>query len=98
MIYAVFIEPYAQKQLRKLDRKAIPLIKEAIAGLALNPRSFGYKKLKGEEAYRIRVGDYRIIYEIEDEKIMVMERMADYENNPDQALDFEKTMDEIEFD
>jgi mRNA interferase RelE/StbE len=43
----------------------------AIANLAVNPRPFGYKKLKGEEAYRIRVGDYRIIYEIDDGKIIV---------------------------
>ncbi len=70
-MYAVFIERYAQKQIAKLDKKIIPVIKEAIAGLAIDPRPFGYKKLKGEEAYRIRIGDYRIIYEIEDDKIIV---------------------------
>ena len=70
-MYAVFIERYAQKQIAKLDKKIIPVVKEAIAGLALDPRPFGYKKLKGEEAYRIRIGDYRIIYEIEDDKIIV---------------------------
>jgi mRNA interferase RelE/StbE len=70
-MYAVFIERYAQKQIEKLDKKIIPIIKVAIAGLALNPRPHGYKKLKGEEAYRIRVGDYRVIYEIEDDKIIV---------------------------
>ena len=51
--------------------KVIPLIKSAIAGLSQNPRPYGYKKLKGEEAYRIRVGDYRIIYEIDNDKIIV---------------------------
>lgn len=70
-MYAVFIERYAQKQIAKLDKKIIPVVKEAIAGLAIDPRPFGYKKLKGEEAYRIRIGDYRIIYEIEDDKIIV---------------------------
>lgn len=70
-MYAVFIERYAQKQIAKLDKKIIPIVKEAIAGLAFNPRPHGYKKLKGEEAYRIRVGDYRVIYEIEDDKIIV---------------------------
>jgi mRNA interferase RelE/StbE len=54
-----------------LDRKIIPVIKTAIANLAENPRSFGYKKLRGEDAYRIRVGDYRIIYEIDDTKVIV---------------------------
>ena len=72
MKYNVFIERYAQKQILKLDRKIIPLIKNAIADLSLNPRPVGYKKLKGEEAYRIRVGDYRILYEIDDDKIVVI--------------------------
>jgi mRNA interferase RelE/StbE len=72
MIYTVFVERYAQKQIMKLDRKIITVIKNAISGLAENPRSKGYKKLKGEEAYRIRVRDYRIIYEIDGAKITVI--------------------------
>lgn len=56
MKYQVFIERYAVKQILKLDKNVIPLIKSSIAGLAENPRPYGYKKLKGEEAYRIRVG------------------------------------------
>ncbi len=71
MIYTILVERYAQKQILKLDKKVIPLIKNAIAKLAENPRPNGYKNLKGEEAYRIRVGDYRIIYEIDNDKIIV---------------------------
>jgi len=71
MTYTIFIERYAQKQIMKLDRKAIPLIRSAIAKLAQNPRPHGYIKLKGEEAYRIRIGKYRVIYEIDDNKIIV---------------------------
>lgn len=71
MKYTVLIERYAQKQILKLDKNAIPIIKSAIASLADNPRPHGYKKLKGENAYRIRVGDYRVIYEIDDYKIIV---------------------------
>jgi mRNA interferase RelE/StbE len=71
MKYTILIERYAQKQIMKLGKKAIPVIKAAIAGLSDNPRPYGYKKLKGEEAYRIRVGDYRIIYEINDDIIIV---------------------------
>jgi len=71
MKYTVLIERYALKQILKLDKKAIPLIKSAIAKLADNPRPAGCKKLKGEDAFRIRVGDYRIIYEINDEIILV---------------------------
>jgi mRNA interferase RelE/StbE len=57
-MYTIFIERYAQKQIIKLDKKIIPIIREAIAGLAYNPRPQGHIKLKGEEAYRIRVGKY----------------------------------------
>ncbi|HOS72984.1 MAG TPA: type II toxin-antitoxin system RelE/ParE family toxin [Bacteroidales bacterium] len=71
MKYTVLIERYAQKQIMRLDKKAIPVIKSAIASLADNPRPKGYKKLKGEDAYRIRVGDYRVIYEIDNGKIIV---------------------------
>jgi len=71
MKYTVLIERYAQKQIMRLDKKAIPVIKSAIASLADNPRPNGYKKLKGEDAYRIRVDDYRVIYEIDDGKIIV---------------------------
>jgi mRNA interferase RelE/StbE len=71
MKYTVLIERYAQKQIMKLDKNIIPLIKTAIASLADDPRPYGYKKLKGENAYRIRVGNYRIIYEINDNTIIV---------------------------
>jgi mRNA interferase RelE/StbE len=71
MIYTVFIERYAQKQILKLDKKNIPVIKTAISKLSDNPRPYGYKKLKGEDAYRIRVGDYRVIYEIDDEEFII---------------------------
>jgi mRNA interferase RelE/StbE len=71
MKYTILIERYAQKQIMKLDKKVIPVIKSAIASLADNPRPHGYKKLKGEDAYRIRVGDYRVIYEINDNTIIV---------------------------
>lgn len=71
MRYQIFIEHYAQKQILKLDKKVIPLIKAAINDLGNNPRPYGYKKLKGEDAYRIRIGNYRIIYEIDDDKIII---------------------------
>jgi mRNA interferase RelE/StbE len=71
MKYIVLIERYAQKQIMKLDKKIIPVIKSSIADLAENPRPYGYKKLKGEDAYRIRVGGYRVIYEINDNTIVI---------------------------
>jgi mRNA interferase RelE/StbE len=71
MRYEIYIERYAQKQIRKLDNKDIPIIKAAIARLAENPRPYGYIKLKGENAYRIRTGKYRIIYEVNDDIVLV---------------------------
>jgi len=72
MKYTVLVERYAQKQILKLDKKVIPTIKTAIAGLEENPRPQGYLKLKGEDAYRIRVGNYRIIYEIDNGNLIVI--------------------------
>ena len=71
MKYIVLIERYAQKQIMKLDKKIISVIKASISDLAETPRPYGYKKLKGEDAYRIRVGDYKVIYEINDYTIIV---------------------------
>ena len=69
--YTLTIGRTARKQLDKLhDNIAAPLI-DAIAGLARNPRPHGYKKLKGREGYRIRVGNYRIIYDIFDKVLIV---------------------------
>jgi mRNA interferase RelE/StbE len=52
------------------DNITWPII-EAISGLEQNPRPVGYKKLKGRDGYRIRVANYRIIYEIIDQQLIV---------------------------
>lgn len=72
MTYRILVERYAQKQIMKFDKRAISILKTAIFNLSINPRPFGYKKLKGEDAYRIRVGSYRVIYEINDDIITVI--------------------------
>lgn len=46
-------------------------IKKAIYSLADNPRPIGYKKLKGRDGYRIRITDYRIIYDIFEKAVLV---------------------------
>lgn len=69
--YTVLLTKKAQKQLDKLsDAIANPLL-EAIANLEENPRPQGYIKLKGRDGYRIRVGNYRIIYDIFDDTLIV---------------------------
>ncbi|MGF7082457.1 type II toxin-antitoxin system RelE family toxin [Mucilaginibacter sp. UYCu711] len=69
--YKITISRVAQKQLDKLpDNLALRLV-DSIYTLANEPRPTGCKKLKGREGYRIRVGDYRIIYEIIDDMLIV---------------------------
>ena len=62
----------AIKDLRGIDRQWLPKIISNIESLSENPRPSGCKKLAGSEhTYRIRVGDYRVIYDIEDHKLLV---------------------------
>jgi len=69
--YTAILSKKARKQLDKLsDTSAKPII-DAIAGLELNPRPQGYKKLKGRKGYRIRTGNYRVIYDIIDMQLVV---------------------------
>lgn len=76
MTYTIELIPKARRQLRdinKHDRHALLRIKARIDGLAHNPRPYGVKKLSGAESlYRVRVGDYRIIYEIQDKTLVVL--------------------------
>lgn len=66
MNYQVFILRSAQKALAKLSKPNYERIKDAITALAGDPRPPGCKKLIDREGWRIRVGDYRVIYEIDD--------------------------------
>ncbi|MBU4272169.1 MAG: type II toxin-antitoxin system RelE/ParE family toxin [Planctomycetes bacterium] len=61
-----------QRQLAKIDRQDRPRIITAIRGLASDPRPAGSKKLSGRPAWRIRVGVYRVIYEIADDRLLVL--------------------------
>ena len=72
MLYEIVVLPAARKALRKLDSTARERIGTKIDRLARNPRPSGCKKLEGgDELYRIRVGDFRVIYRIEDEVLVV---------------------------
>jgi mRNA interferase RelE/StbE len=70
-MYQVVISNKAEKALLKLTSTVYARMVSALNKLALDPRPAGCKKLKGREAWRIRVGDYRAIYEIEDGKLIV---------------------------
>ena len=69
--YTVRLTKKAEKQLDKLsDHVALPIL-DAIEKLADQPRPAGCKKLKGRSGYRIRQGNYRIIYEILDRVLLI---------------------------
>jgi mRNA interferase RelE/StbE len=69
--YTVVLSKKAEKQLDNLsDFIAEPII-DAITGLEKEPRQKGYKKLKGRDGYRIRAGNYRIIYDIIDDVLLI---------------------------
>ena len=70
-MYKVVVEKQAQKQLAKISPPDYTKIVAALKDLAGDPRPFGYKKLKGRPGYRIRVGDYRIIYQVKDNILTV---------------------------
>ena len=72
MTYSIEILRSAQKQLSKINRQDQDRIISAVKALADNPRPQGCKKLSGRPAWRIRIGSYRVIYEIKDDKLMVM--------------------------
>jgi mRNA interferase RelE/StbE len=70
--YAIEILRPAQKQLARLDRRDQDRVLVAIRGLAAEPRPHGCKKLSGREAWRIRVGSIRVIYEIHDNHLRIL--------------------------
>ena len=72
MTFSVEILRSAQKQLSKINRQDQDRIISEIEALADNPRPPGCKKLSGRPAWRIRIGSYRVIYEIQDDQLLVL--------------------------
>lgn len=70
--YKIEIKRSAAKELEKIQEKDRDRIIEKIQGLSEDPRPPQSKKLSGEEKYRIRQGDYRVLYQIHDEIITVV--------------------------
>lgn len=66
MSYEVLILRRAQKELAGLPKADYARVRDAVAALADDPRPPGCKKLVGRDGWRIRSGDYRVIYEIDD--------------------------------
>ena len=72
MAYSIDFVPSAAKELAKLPAKERQKIGERINALAADPRPHGAEKLTGLDAYRVRVGDYRVVYEVRDRVLLVL--------------------------
>jgi mRNA interferase RelE/StbE len=70
-MYSIKIEKSVLKILEKINEPYYSKIRLAILKLAKNPRPNGYKQLKGRDGFRIRVADYRIIYDIYDDILTI---------------------------
>ncbi len=72
MTYRIELRPAAVKALRRIDRQDQARIRGAIALLATDPRPPGAKALKGRPGLRVRVGDYRILYTVEEDVLLIV--------------------------
>ena len=73
MTYRVEVAPAAERQLRRLDAKDRTRIAERIRSLAADPRPRGAERLSAPESlWRIRVGSYRVIYQIQSSQLIVL--------------------------
>ena len=81
-MYKIIISESALKQLHRFPKPIVKKIQISVDKLTENPRPLGVKKLKGneEDLYRIRVGDYRVVYSIDDGiKIIDIRKESEYE-------------------
>ena len=72
MVYKIEIARAAQKQILSLPREEQKEIAQAIDRLANTPRPSGCKKLRGTDLWRLRLGRYRVVYQINDETRLVV--------------------------
>lgn len=71
MSYRIEILPAAVKEYRRIPDTHREAVKKAILGLEYNPRGFQVKKLQGREYYRLRGGDWRVVFAISDPRKLV---------------------------
>ena len=70
-IYSIRIKRSAEKEMDGLPRAVFERVRNAILRLETNPRPPASKKLRGVDDYRLRVGDYRILYTVDDTRRLV---------------------------
>lgn len=64
--YRLIVVPSARREINKLPQDVRPRVAARILSLGRDPRPHGAIKMKGRASYRVRVGDYRVVYNIED--------------------------------
>lgn len=69
--YEVTVLPSAQKEITKLPKQVQSKIFKALISLSENPRPNGCKKLIGTDSWRFRTGEYRIVYSIQDNILLI---------------------------
>lgn len=69
--YKLFFKASVTKDFRQISKHDVAVIVQRIEALADDPRPKGCEKLSGQERYRVRQGNYRIVYEIIDEQLVV---------------------------
>ena len=70
--YRIEWKPSALRELKRLDRQVVPRIVAAIEQLTANPFPSGVRKMQGgEHSYRLRVGDYRVVYEVSQSRLLI---------------------------
>ena len=72
MAYSILIAPAAKRDLKRLPKDALRRVSAAITSLADDPHPAGSTKLSGADFYRIRVGDYRVIYQVQERQVIVL--------------------------
>jgi len=70
--YKIAFKPSVKKDLRVLPRQDVERILNSIEGLSENPLPQNARRLTGRDAFRLRVGRYRVIYAIDNEKVVIL--------------------------
>ena len=70
--YKVQVKRSAERELRDIPKKDLQRIVKRIGDLSSNPRPAGCEKLSGQERYRIRQGNYRVVYSVDDDTKTIM--------------------------
>ena len=73
-MYRILFTKQADKMLRKMSRTTARLIREKLAHLAVDPyaQNPNVTKLQGRPGYRLRVGDWRVIYDIQNDELVIL--------------------------